>query len=168
MSDSNELRAIAERLLMLAGGEGFESLALDEMGQLASDGAVDERYLASIAQSLYASRRLRERHMRNDLFGEPAWDMLLDLFVRGTQGKKTGVTSLCVASGVPPTTALRWITTLQDAGLILREGSEQDRRVAYLKLSASGFAAIRRYLIEAARYLRPAHPFFMLHDGREH
>jgi DNA-binding transcriptional ArsR family regulator len=164
----NELRVIVERLLTLADGGAFETLPISRFNHFESDEEIDERYLASIAFALYASRRMRDRHLPGDLFGEPAWDMLLDLFVRGTQGKKTAVTSLCLASGVPATTALRWIKSLQDAGLVLREESEQDRRVAYLKLSASGFAALRRYLIGVARYLRPTRSFFMLNqtEGR--
>ena len=162
MSDPNELRAIGERLLMLAQGGAFENVAFGEVAEIEPDPEVDERYLASLAQSLYASRRRRDRYLQADLFGEPAWDMMLDLFVRGVQGKRTAVSSLCIASGVPSTTALRWIGTLYDAGLVIREESEQDRRVVYLGLSAAGFRAIRRYLIDAARHLRPTHPFILL------
>jgi DNA-binding MarR family transcriptional regulator len=117
---------------------------------------IDDDYLAVVAKSLYLSRRLRERYLGSGLLGEPAWDMLLDLFVRAAEGKRTAVTSLCMASGVPASTALRWIGSLQDAGLVVREDAEHDRRIAYLKLSAQGFAAMRRYLIDAVRYVRPA------------
>ena len=117
---------------------------------------IDDDYLAVVAKSLYLARRLRERYIGSGLLGEPAWDMLLDLFVRAAEGKRTAVTSLCMASGVPASTALRWIGTLQDAGLVVREDAEHDRRIAYLKLSAQGFAGRRRYLIDAIRYVRPA------------
>ena len=117
---------------------------------------IDDDYLVVVAKSLYLARRLRERYVGSGLLGEPAWDMLLDLFVRGAEGKRTAVTSLCMASGVPASTALRWIGTLQDAGLVVREDAEHDRRIAYLKLSAQGFAAMRHYLIDAIRYVRPA------------
>ena len=167
MNNPNELRAIGERLLMLAEGGALETVAFNELREFESDRDIDDRYLAGIALSLYTSRRMRDRYFQSDLFGEPAWDMLLDLFVRGVQGKKTAVSSLCIASGVPPSTALRWIRTLHDAGLVTREESERDRRVVHLGLSAAGFRALRRYLIDAARHLRPTHPFFLVADDRE-
>lgn len=167
MSDPNELRAIGERLLMLAEGGTLESMSFPELEELGPDRGIDERYLAGLARSLYTSRRLRDRDLAKDLFGEPAWDMLLDLFVRGVQGKKTTVSSLCIASGVPPTTALRWIGTLHETGFITREESDQDHRVVYVTLSMEGFRAMRRYLIKAARHLRPTHPFFLLPDEGE-
>jgi DNA-binding MarR family transcriptional regulator len=152
----NELRAIGERLLMLAESGIVDALQLDDAATFMAPHEIDDRYLISLAKSLYLSRRLRERYLDAELFGEPAWDMLLDLFVQAAEGKRTAVTSLCAASGVPPSTALRWITTLQDAGLILREEAEHDRRVAYLKLSARGFAAVRQYLAESTRHVRPS------------
>ena len=164
MNDHNELRAIGERLLRIAEGGALGSNAAEDAH---SEHSVDDRYLVSVAQAIYASRRQRDRVLLGDLFGEPAWDMLLDLFIRGARGLRTAVTSLCVASGVPPTTALRWVGTLQEAGVIIREESEHDRRVAYLKLSGEGYAAIRRCLIEVARYLRPAENFFLLHEPND-
>jgi DNA-binding MarR family transcriptional regulator len=164
VNDHDELRAIGERLLILAEA-GVTDVAIRASQTVLPGDAVDDRYLSSIAQAIYAARRLRDHFLDAHLFGEPAWDMLLDLFIRAAHGKRTAVTSLCIASGVPLTTALRWIGTLQDAGLVLREEAEHDRRVAYLKLSVEGFAAVRRFLIDAARYVRPAQNFFLLQDG---
>ena len=161
MSDQDELRAIAERLLELTEGGALSGVpALPTL----SDQNADDRYLVGMAHAIYASRRQRDRTMEGELFGEPAWDMWLDLFVRGARGERTPVTSLCVASGVPTTTALRWVGTLQEAGLVVREGSEHDRRVAYLKLSPAGFTAIRRCLLNCARHVRPAQNLFLLQE----
>jgi DNA-binding MarR family transcriptional regulator len=164
VNDRNELRAIGERLLMLAGA-GMTDLAIPPRPATGPRDAVDDRYLSSVAQAMYAARRLRDHYLDPHLFGEPAWDMLLDLFIRTARGRRTAVTSLCIASRVPLTTALRWIGTLQDAGLVLREEAEHDRRVAYVTLSAEGFAAVRRFLVDAARYMRPARNFFLLQEG---
>lgn len=160
----DELRAIGERLLILAETDPTRAGAHTMPTLLSPEDATDDRYLASAAKSLYAARRLRDRHLHGELFGEPAWDMLLDLFIRGVDGKRTSVTSLAVASGVPPTTALRWIGTLQDAGLVVREEAEHDRRVAYLALSAAGYQSIRRFLVDAVRLVRPVRNFFLLDE----
>ena len=58
----------------------------------------------------YVSRR----QMRSDLFpsayfADPVWDMLLDLYAAHHENRLVSVSSLCIASGVPATTALRWI-----------------------------------------------------------
>ena len=55
------------------------------------------------------------------------------------------VTSLCIAAGVPPTTALRWIGQMLDLGLLVREQDDQDRRRAFIDLSEDGAAAMARY-----------------------
>ncbi|WP_148649254.1 hypothetical protein [Novosphingobium barchaimii] len=57
--------------------------------------------LRDIAAGIYECRRKRDRHVSIDLMGEPAWDMLLDLYVRQIDGKKTSVTSACIGACVP-------------------------------------------------------------------
>ncbi|HEX8055731.1 MAG TPA: MarR family winged helix-turn-helix transcriptional regulator [Novosphingobium sp.] len=78
--------------------------------------------------------------------GEPGWDMLLDLYLGELLGRKTSVTSACIASGVPPTTALRYVNALCDAGRIERDRDENDARRCWLKLSAPVREEIDRYL----------------------
>ena len=43
-----------------------------------------------------------------ELFGDPAWDMLLDLTAARAEHTRVSVTSLCIASAVPPTGAPGW------------------------------------------------------------
>ena len=91
--------------------------------------------------------------------------MLLDLYVHNNSANRTSVKSLCLASHVPETTALRWIGLLVDAALVIRESDESDRRRVFLSLTPSGEAAIRRYLVEVTNLLRPVRlPSLMLTD----
>ena len=46
-------------------------------------------------------RRERTRHLPEGYFGEPAWDILLDLFVAEAGAKTIPIGSACVAGGVP-------------------------------------------------------------------
>ena len=62
------------------------------------------------------------------MFRDPAWDMLLELFVAHQGGRQVSVKSLCHASGVPATTALRHLSLLEKHGLITRDGDAQDNR----------------------------------------
>jgi hypothetical protein len=110
-------------------------------------GTYSDHYLADVVRGIYRSRRNRAKHLPDELFGEPAWDMLLDLFVNKVSGRRISVTSICQAAGVPPTTALRWLDILQRQGLAERFPSLLDRRTSEIRLSKSGYAAVRKWLV---------------------
>lgn len=92
------------------------------------------------------ARRARDRFFPSDLFGEPAWDMLLDLALAAVEGRDVAVSSLCIAAAVPTTTALRWIRNLCDAGLFVRRDDPKDARRAFISLAAPALTAMARYL----------------------
>lgn len=93
----------------------------------------------------------RDRLYRKNFFdqsyiiGEPCWDMILDLCISEIEGRKISVTSACLASGVPITTALRWISLLERDGLIEKESDSKDRRRTFLRISKTGFESTFRY-----------------------
>ena len=117
-----------------AAGEGQLALA-------ARTALPDPRLIRRIIRQ----RQLRGRFFDAALFADPAWDMLLDLAAAQAEHKRVSVTSLCIASGVPPTTALRWIGQLTGAGLLERVDDESDRRRAFLALSDDATDAMARY-----------------------
>lgn len=57
-------------------------------------------------RKIIRARRARDDVFGKDLFADPAWDILLDLAIARAENKQVSVTSLCIASGVPATTAL--------------------------------------------------------------
>ncbi|MFC3096753.1 winged helix DNA-binding protein [Alteraurantiacibacter palmitatis] len=105
--------------------------------------------LAMKARVIYEQRGKRWDHIPGELLGEPAWDMLLDLFMQFAGGAKVSTTSLCMASRVPGTTALRYINALEEAGLVTRSTSEFDKRVTFVELTDQGVLAVGRYLEQA-------------------
>lgn len=105
---------------------------------------------ARLVRRIIRQRQLRARFLDNDLFADPAWDMLLDLTASRLEGKRVSVTSLCIASGVPPTTALRWIGQMVDAGLFVRLSDGADKRRAFIDLSEKAMQAMARYFTEIA------------------
>ena len=113
-----------------------------DAGPAATIGAVDP---LRVRQAIRA-RRLRAGIFGDDLFEDPAWDMLLDLFAAELEGTPVSVSSLCIAAAVAPTTALRWIGRLTDAGLFERRPDPQDRRRAFIALTARGSGAMRSYV----------------------
>jgi DNA-binding MarR family transcriptional regulator len=98
------------------------------------------------ARQQYRSRRSRETIFgKPHLFGEPAWDILLDLFIAAEESKQISVSSLCIASAVPATTALRWIAILEAEGLIERSCDPADARRVFVALCDDGFAKMKSY-----------------------
>lgn len=101
-----------------------------------------------LVRKIIRQRQLRARFFEGDLFADPAWDMLLDLTAARAEHLRVSVTSLCIASGVPPTTALRWIGQMTDVGLFQRVDDETDRRRAFITLTDKAADAMARYFAE--------------------
>lgn len=101
---------------------------------------------ATDIRKIIRGRRLRDQFFADGLFEDPAWDMLLDLYAAELEGAQVSVSSLCIAAAVAPTTALRWIGRMTDAGLFVRQPDPFDRRRAYLGLSEEARTKMERYL----------------------
>lgn len=91
-------------------------------------------------------RTNRDQVFGGDLFGEPAWDMLLDLYANHRLGRPVTIGDLCVASRAPMSTALRWLTLLERKGLVDRTADPLDRRRSFASLTADGIAKMERTL----------------------
>ncbi|CAH0497089.1 winged helix DNA-binding protein [Novosphingobium sp. CECT 9465] len=92
-----------------------------------------------LAASLYELRRKRDAASgRRGLFGEPGWDILLDLYIAQQRQTDLQVSSVCLDSGVPSTTILRWIARLEDEGLVYRTADTADARRRYVRLTEQG------------------------------
>lgn len=104
----------------------------------------------AIARARYEARRKRVAVFdRQELFGEPAWDILLDLYIAHAEGKPVSVSSACIGSASPPTTGLRWLGVLQDAGLVEREHDLRDQRRVLVRLSEDGIERMEDYFRSA-------------------
>lgn len=101
---------------------------------------------SALVRRLLRVRRERDRFFPAELFADPAWDMLLDLTAARLEGKTVPVSSLCIAAAVPTTTALRWVRSLTQAGLLERRVDPTDGRRTYVSLSSNAAAAMFAYL----------------------
>jgi hypothetical protein len=96
-------------------------------------------------RALISERRRRERIFPTNLFSDPAWDMLLELYASSLEQQRTTTTNLCLSAAAPPTTALRWIGTLEQSGLVTKHGDPLDARRVFVALSATGKSMMERY-----------------------
>ncbi len=102
--------------------------------------------LINRANALLAERRLRRQHLPAELFHEPAWDMLLALFVAGEDPQPMNIKALVAMADAPVTTSQRWIEHLYKLRLIDRVIDPADRRRVEISLSAMGQDAVTSYL----------------------
>ena len=99
-------------------------------------------------RAVIRARRLRARFFAEDLFADPAWDMLLDLLQAELAQLRVPVSSLCIAAAVPATTALRWLKTMTSQGLFVRRADPHDGRRVFVELDPAASIALRRYFAE--------------------
>jgi hypothetical protein len=143
---ANELLAAAYELGARAGAERGDPGA---GAPPAPEGHDDPLWLV-VARQAYRDRRRREEIFGDELFGEPAWDILLDLFIAEREGKRISITSACIGAAAPSTTALRWLNILEREGLIAREGDSNDMRRSYVRLTAEAHDKMIDYLGEGS------------------
>lgn len=140
---SNEVSRIAASLAELSTGQR-RPLRSDAPAQALDRPAI----AAELVDWVIDARRRRAHHFEPSLFADPAWDMLLDLLEAELRGRRVSVTSLCIAAGVPASTALRWINAMVKDGLFVRRPDPDDLRRIYIELSPAAGAAMRRYFAE--------------------
>jgi len=79
------------------------------------------------------------------LFSDPAWEILLELYAVHLDQQRTSITSVCAASSVPATTALRWIAKLEQDGLVVRTDEPLDARRSWIALTSDGVDRMRSF-----------------------
>jgi hypothetical protein len=116
----------------------------DELPTSAEITSDDER-LGAAAFCILRLRQLRSEYFKTAIFGEPAWEMLLALFIDSFCGVAPSDASICARSGVPSTTALRWLEYLQQQQLVVKDAHQE----VNVRLSDKGLETVRGFL-EAA------------------
>jgi DNA repair protein RadC len=92
----------------------------------------------ALANAQLAGRRRQARANifgHADIFGDPAWELLTDLFIHQCLGKKVAISALCATSFAPRSTTLRWINRLCDTGFAVKIDDPSDGRRQFVKLT---------------------------------
>ncbi len=103
---------------------------------------------AEIARSFYKSSLKRATYLGDKLGADMAWNMLLDLFAASEEGRSVCVSSLCIASGGPPTTALRHLHKMNDMALVRRAADQHDGRRIWVETTEETQAMMRSLIEE--------------------
>lgn len=117
------------------------------------EGVVAADILISKAREILDDRRRREDVLGRAMFGEPAWDILLWLYVLSSGPRQT-VSSLANLINASKSTTLRWVDYLDSQRLIRREPHPTDRRAAFVELTEKGRGALGVYLSGTLREKR--------------
>jgi DNA-binding MarR family transcriptional regulator len=147
------LRQLSDEVSRIA-----STLARLSTGPVAATRTVEAEHLGDVpdvpvetVRAIIRARRLRSRYFEEELFADPAWDMLLDLLYAEISNLRVPVSSLCIAAAVPATTGLRWLKTMVQQGIFLRRADPHDGRRVFVELAPQTSDALRRYFAEVGQ-----------------
>ena len=141
-TDNND---IARQTELLRERLGSALRLVDELTGTPAPVEQDQPVTEQAIRSLIRLRRNRDHFFDSDLFADPAWDMLLELYACHLGQQRISLTSLCAAAGVPATTALRWVSALQAKDLVERRRDPIDARRQFISLTNAGLNALESY-----------------------
>ena len=102
------------------------------------DGVTEDHVL-----SILAARRGREASFGRELFADPAWDIMLELYAAKLGDRRMTLLDIARLIDIPPSTITRWLAALERRGMVA--SSTQAGR-DWVDLSEEGIAAMRRLL----------------------
>lgn len=131
--NSQEKERIARITLLL------NELLYPSEDDAAANAAPSTTELVALAKENIRARRLRQELFPNIQVADPAWDLMLELFINQAEARRISVTGLGLSANVPGATVLRWLAMFHEAGLIVREPDPADRRRIWVSLTETGW-----------------------------
>jgi hypothetical protein len=119
----DEIHSRIEILLEERSGDGTESIS-------------PQAARAALASSRFRLRR--QRFFGETLFGDPAWEILTELYLAEAGGSVLPAAGIATAAPVPKSTAYRWIQALTAEGWIVRCPGWPDPDRFVVRLSDKG------------------------------
>jgi DNA-binding transcriptional ArsR family regulator len=92
---------------------------------------------SDVVRGICELRRKRGDAFPAKLFGDPTWDILLQLYAARLESQRLSITRLTKLCGLPATTVLRRLGVLEEEGLVTRAGDPFDGRRIYVTLSCA-------------------------------
>lgn len=88
-------------------------------------------------------------NLGSGLFADSCWNMCLDVYICDLKDKKVTVSSIAHSSGIPMTTAMRYINVMAGEGLLGKAPNPSDHRMIFISTSETckdKISAILRHL----------------------
>lgn len=134
---------IPRRLRHARGGDGY-------VGGTIGIEAADKPALKA-ARRIHFVRRQRDMLFGPGLFGDPGWDILLNLYIAAHDGRRMSVCDTCMGTALPQTTVLRWVGQLVAIGLVTKRDDPRDARRVDLRLTPRAIRKLDMLLGDALR-----------------
>ena len=83
---------------------------------------LENDHVASLAAAILDFRRSRSKILPRELFAEPAWDLLLELFVADAHGRRLTARQVCSRANIPPSVMSHWLKHLSQSGFVFGDG----------------------------------------------
>lgn len=101
--------------------------------------SVDDTELVIRAENLLKWSRLKAQYLNlgTGLFSDSCWDMCLDIYICDLKDERITVSSVAHSSGIPMTTAMRYINVMSEEGLLEKTPNPSDNRMIFVSTSAS-------------------------------
>lgn len=142
--------AVQAALEVLDFGQARRQVARSPFWPMAPAGicgsGVDRAAVEACVKNIIKERRERAAFFPDRLFADPAWEILLALTLAQARQHRLDVTNLCHRVNVPATTVLRWIGTMVEEGILLRQADKTDGRRKYVELSPESWAKMGEYV----------------------
>lgn len=139
--DRGDIENAARLLALLADGDA--KLVIDTTK--IESGKPRPQVLLNRAREILADRKRRHEVFSKAMFGEPAWEMLLLLYILRSGTRQT-IGRLGELAGASKSTALRWIEYLEQQRLVRRETHPTDKRAIFVELTEKAIESLEAYL----------------------
>jgi hypothetical protein len=157
--DSVEAEIAELRLTMKQVNEKFDILdkrISGAKGRISKDEFFDDKILGPAdlidrAQKCLQWGRLKSAALDagNGLFADACWNMCLDIYICGLKDEQVTVSAIAHSSGIPMTTAMRYINVMVEQGLLEKSPNPADNRMIFVAVSPECSIKIRDLLSSA-------------------
>lgn len=98
--------------------------------------------------------RLLSDRLGPDMFLSPTWDLLFDIYARGS-GRPMSITDLSMATKTSQRTAIRHMESLIASGMLRRLPDSSDRRRTFIQLTPHATRVLNRFFDDILTLLPP-------------
>ena len=102
----------------------------------------------SLIEQVLCARQLRSSILGTGLFSDPAWDIVLTLYLGQLRGETVSIAHLAEAASISANAAYRWLEALEREGLIELGDGLADAKDFHVELTHKGSSAMRRWLAQ--------------------